>query len=101
MLPTVLINSGSAFIVVALVAAVAGRLPYYRAAGLNTIALTLIGIGNALLGSTLGTAISAGGAACTAWQWWNGGGDDDTKRRLRKWVPQFRGVRRMAPAGAQ
>lgn len=98
--PLVLINSGAAFVVVALTAAAMGRLPYYRASGLMAIALLLVGVGNALLGSTLGAAIAAAGAAWTAWRWWNGGGGDGTRRRLRSLMRWFRGVRRTAPAGA-
>lgn len=49
--------------------------------------------------SVCGAPVSAAGLALSLWFWWNGGGGDGTKRRLKKWVATFKGVRRTAPVG--
>ncbi|MGW3563517.1 hypothetical protein ACWDSL_06385 [Streptomyces sp. NPDC000941] len=97
---TILLMSGLALIVVGLVAAALGWLPYYKAYGLMAVSQVLIGSVNFLAGNTSAASISAAAAAFTAWYWWNGGGGDGTRRRLRRWARRFRGVRRTAPAGS-
>ncbi|MCM8548937.1 hypothetical protein [Streptomyces sp. STCH 565 A] len=62
-------------------------------------------LGNAFLlvahisaGDTVMACFSSVAAAICAFGWWNSGGG--TRRRLRKFVRRFKGVRRTAPAGA-
>lgn len=57
-------------------------------------------LNNVLANERMLAAIHAGFTAWAIWPWWHSGGGDSTKRRLRRWVSRFRGVRRTAPVTA-
>ena len=92
--------AGSAFVVCGTVAWIAGRIRLYQRDGMFTLSYPCYWIKDVMHHDQLWAVIDAACFAWFAWSWWNGGGGDDTKRRLRRWVRKFEGVRRTAPVGA-
>lgn len=83
---------------VVLIAAATGRIAPVTFMGWFAVVNAILALANVLIDSPALASFHAAVGALAAWLWRKGGGGDGTRRRLKRWVRRFEGVRRTAPA---
>jgi hypothetical protein len=78
----------------------AGRITVRQYAGWIAVTYVIPTVLCIVAGWTTVLYLDAGCLALFVWLWWNSGGGDGPRRRWKRWVRRFQGVRRTAPQGA-
>lgn len=100
MLSLALFTTSAVIAVAGVTAFYAGRITAVQGSGIAAVACLPAVAAAAVEGATTVASALAALGAVNAWLWWSGGGGDGTRRRLKAWASQFRGVRRTAPQSA-